>query len=281
MKKKKCYTHILIKEILLVALAISYTAFSYASTQLDYTTTDSLFACKILKSNPGNPADVGRYFLGLPYVAHTLEVNNYEQLVTNLHEIDCTTFIENSLALYIARGKEFSDFRFTLQNLRYFNGRIRSYSSRKHYMTMWILDNITHSNLIDETQTHGTAILYTRLNYMSTHPDNYKQLRNNKFAVAEMHQIEETYSGIEVRYLAKKDLKCKGAPWIHEGDVICLVTSIPGLDISHLGIATYKNGILHLMHASSIAKKVIIDPRPLSKQISNKSYLGIRVLRIK
>lgn len=43
--------------------------------------------------------EIGKYFLGNEYVAHTLEVNEEEKLIVNLRELDCTTYAENLLAL--------------------------------------------------------------------------------------------------------------------------------------------------------------------------------------
>jgi hypothetical protein len=43
--------------------------------------------------------EIGLSFLGTPYVAATLENGLEEKLVINLRELDCTTFVENCLAL--------------------------------------------------------------------------------------------------------------------------------------------------------------------------------------
>jgi Protein of unknown function (DUF1460). len=60
------------------------------------------------------------------------------------------------------------------------------------------------------------------------------------------------------------------------------VTNMPGLDNSHLGIATYQNGELHLLHASSLDMKVKIQEEPLREQLmKRKGCLGIRVVRMK
>ena len=50
-------------------------------------------------------------YLGKPYVAHTLEINDEEQLVVNLEEVDCTTFVEYVLAQSLAtvRGGAMED----------------------------------------------------------------------------------------------------------------------------------------------------------------------------
>ncbi|MBW4913325.1 DUF1460 domain-containing protein, partial [Prevotella melaninogenica] len=37
---------------------------------------------------------IARKFTGVPYVAHTLDINEDEKLVINLHGLDCTTYVE-------------------------------------------------------------------------------------------------------------------------------------------------------------------------------------------
>ena len=39
------------------------------------------------------------FLLGKPYVASTLEASDNETLIINLRELDCTTFVENCIAL--------------------------------------------------------------------------------------------------------------------------------------------------------------------------------------
>ena len=51
---------------------------------------------------------IARELRGIPYVAKTLEVNKQEKLVVNLSQLDCTTYVENVLAIYlcIKNGKK-------------------------------------------------------------------------------------------------------------------------------------------------------------------------------
>ena len=44
---------------------------------------------------------------------------------------------------------------------------------------------------------------------------------------------------------------------VKSGDMVCLVTTIKGLDVSHVGFALHKDGILTFIHASLTAKKVV------------------------
>ena len=55
------------------------------------------------------PLFFARKFIGIPYVAHTLEVNDDERLVVNTRQLDCTTFVETVTALTLcAYNKEYS-----------------------------------------------------------------------------------------------------------------------------------------------------------------------------
>ena len=68
---------------------------------------------------------------------------------------------------------------------------------------------------------------------------------------------------------------------IRNGDILALVTTIEGLDVTHLGFAVWKNGKLHMLHASSAAGKVINDPVPLHEYMKKrKSQLGVRIFRM-
>src|SRR5512143_662651 len=76
---------------------------------------------------------VGRFFLGSPYAAHTLESPGDECLVVNLREFDCTTFMENALVLARCIKKKFASFEQYRQELtfvRYRQGVLDGYPSR-------------------------------------------------------------------------------------------------------------------------------------------------------
>ena len=67
---------------------------------------------------------------------------------------------------------------------------------------------------------------------------------------------------------------------IKDGDVLAMVTNIKGLDIVHVGFAFWKDNQLHLLHASSSAKKVIEDPKTQYESSKNtKAHIGVRAIR--
>lgn len=96
-----------------------------------------------------------------------------------------------------------------------------------------------------------------------------------------MAEYEKAISGKVVHWLPKSELPEAGLPWIMNGDIIAITTKMPGLDIAHVGIAEYKEGKLHLLHASSTLGKVVVSDEPLNHMLNNnKSWTGIRVVRM-
>lgn len=225
-------------------------------------------------------------FLNTPYVAQTLDVLDEEELIINADEVDCTTFVEYVLAMSLCtdQGDEMleSEFAEKLQNIRYRDGEIDGYTSRLHYITEWISDNVKKGNITDVTERRSKETISVNVNYMSTHPASYAQLANSPANVEKMKAIERSISGQRVHYIPKENLPMEGLPWIKNGDIIVFTTNIDGLDVTHMGIAIYVKDNLHLLHASSKHKKVVVEPLVLNRQLNNnKSATGIRVLRMK
>jgi hypothetical protein len=69
--------------------------------------------------------------------------------------------------------------------------------------------------------------------------------------------------------------------FIQEGDIICLTSVKSDLDIAHQGFAIKRNGRVYLLHASSLAGKVIIARQPLAQYVdSQRGQSGIMVIRL-
>ncbi len=263
-----------------------------AKTQ--YTSADSIKVVKLLKEGKRHKDKQGlvlffaRKFLGVPYVASTLENNVDEQLVINLRQLDCTTFVENVLALTLCtqNGKtSFADFCDQLRRIRYRNGKI-GYPTRLHYFSEWIADN-ARMGFVEETQTPNppfSAVQTLQLNFMSTHVDKYPMLVRTPAFVKPIAQMESQLSGKTCRYIPKAGIlnnaACKQA--VKDGNILALVTSRQGLDTSHVGFAVWKKDGLHLFHASSLQKKVVEDKSLLKTYMQKqKLQLGIRVVKVK
>lgn len=253
-----------------------------------YSKADSAEIVSLLKNGEASTLYYAEKLLGRPYVAHTLEVNSEEKLVVNLRQLDCTTLVENVVALTLCaqEGKEsFADFCDMLQQIRYRQGIIDRYPSRLHYFSDWIIDN-TKMGFITEINKNTdpfTAIQKLKINYMTRHTKSYDALREHPEYIKDILMQEIALNGKKYHYIPKS--KVKNVPSlrniIHDGDIIAITCSKPGLDIAHLGFAVWKEDGLHLLNASQIHKKVVIEPMTLGHYLSkHSSHTGIRIIRI-
>lgn len=221
------------------------------------------------------------FFLERPYVAATLE-KEPEGLVVNLREMDCTTFVETvfSLAKTVSDGTpSFESFCENLKQFRYRNGRIDGYTSRLHYTTDWIHENSRKGLVKDKTAEIGGSPLALHLFFMSRNADKYKQLKHNPELVAEIAAIENSVNKHSYFFIPKDRIESVRNE-IKEGDLIGFVTSITGLDVSHVGLAKWEAGRLTFIHASSAQKKVIVQPGTLQEYAQSASKnTGIIVVR--
>ena len=223
--------------------------------------------------------------LGVPYMAGTLDGNEEEQLVVLVDSLDCTTFVETVLAFCIAdkRGeRDYEGFRKALTQIRYRDGVLNGYTSRLHYFSDWIRNN-EQMGFVKEC-TSETACSQPKelwLDFMTTHVDSYLPMKKNPELVQEMAAHEKNWQGTVVSYIPKEKLNLSPEELkIKDGDVLAMVTNIKGLDIVHVGFAFWREGKLHLLHASSSAKKVIEDPKTQYESSKNtKAHIGVRAIR--
>lgn len=112
--------------------------------------SDSATICQLLEEARLQPRTINfplffaRKFIGVPYVAHTLEVNDDEQIVVNTRQLDCTTLVETVTALTLCAYRNlytWRDYLNALVAMRYRGGLIIDYTSRIHYFTEWITAN--------------------------------------------------------------------------------------------------------------------------------------------
>ena len=225
------------------------------------------------------------FFLGTPYVAHTLDENLDEALVVNLRELDCVTFVENVLALSFAvRSNNLSMdyFKNKLTEIRYRSNEITDYASRIHYTSDWVFEN-ERKGLLENISKDLSGVKETKkIDIMSTHQSAYKQLANDDVMLSKIIKIEEAINNRGGFYYLPKQLIAEKAKDIPHMAVIGFVTSIDGLDTTHVGFAyRKKNGDLTFIHASSAKMEVVIDSMSLSDYcLSQKNCKGIIVARV-
>ena len=209
---------------------------------------------------------VARIFIGTPYVAHTLDRNNEETLVVNMRGMDCTTYIENTIAVLLCVDKKQSSFAYfkqMLQYIRYRKGQL-SYENRLHF----------------------TATQTLKINYMSENYNSYYMLRKNPQRVAALKKIEDQTNGTKVQYLPKSQLNNTELlrKVVHNGDIIAITTRKYNLDTTHLGFAVWHNNSLYMLNASSLKRngRQVVEPKETLYQylMQQPNSTGIRLARL-
>lgn len=223
---------------------------------------------------------VAKTFLGTPYVNGCLDRTAEECLAVNLCELDCWTFMENSLAIALAEPGNFESYKSHLQELRYWGGYVNGYGSRIHYFTGWLLQNEKRGILQDLTESMGGVPYRKNIGYISARPAKYPKIKNpdnlRAIRAAERRINAHPWFYIPQNRIAQME------HLIQEGDIVSLTAWKSELDIAHQGFAVKVNGRIHLMHASSLGKKVIISKQALPDYVlSQAGQTGIMVARLR
>lgn len=257
-----------------------------------YTSADSARVVELLRSEVQGESEVlfyARQFLGVPYVARTLEQGDPERLVVNLRQLDCTTLVETVLALTMTKRQNrdsFADYCHQLMQLRYWNGQLDGYLSRLHYFSWWMEDHLSRGMLQEVYHPqYFTQVLRVNNSYMSTYPSRYPLLKGRPSRIARIRQLEQQHNGVSWRYIPASALGASRSDLgtvVRDGDLIALVTRKKGLDFSHLGFAVWgSDRRLHLLNASSLHHRVVEEPKTLKQYLDeHPSCLGISVLRL-
>ena len=238
---------------------------------------------------PAAVAAIGRSFVGTAYVPRTLEVEGPERLVINFRGLDCVTFVENAFALarFVRAGgvdlladrpDAEAAYGRLLAELRYRNGIIDGYPSRLHYFSDWVADNARRGLVQDLTASLGGERDGEPIDFMSTHPDAYRQLADPaNLAAVRATEIQLDARG---RTFIPEDRIAETAAGIRDGDIIAATSTVTGLDVAHTGLALWVDGTLRLLHAPLVGDSVEISTVSLAERIlSIEGQDGIIVAR--
>ena len=278
-------SHILLISLLLFSLSCRNAIES--ENIVYYTTQDSIKCVEILnltfETKHVSTTDVAKLFLGIPYQGGTLDREQTEGIVVRFDSLDCTTFVETITALTRCINKgtnDFNSFTKELEMIRYRDGKCNGYESRLHYFSEWIYNNQT-MGIVEEILPDNLIETEQRsINFMSINADKYNGITSDTI-LSEIKATETFLSSLPFSYIPKDKITLLTTETIREGDIIAIVTDIKGLDISHVGFTTFVDGKIHLLHASSGKKEVIIDPLPLNEYLAKfKHHIGIKIVRI-
>ena len=257
---------------------------TYATTE-----QDRALAEKVLKKleahqdeEPGKMmVRAANALLGQPYVAGTLDELPNEKLCVYLTRTDCILFVETCLGLVQTARRNTVSFEYFVSELqcsRYRNGVYSRYEDRLHYTTEWARQGVARGVLEDMTEALGGVRYDHPVHYMSMHPDAYPRMTD----VEAIKAVEESINAVPSTYIPKNRLK-ESLKGIRNGDIILFTTTVDGLDVSHCAIAKVDAGKpVRFIHASTGAKKVIVEPRTLEEYVTGrKAVTGIQVYRVR
>jgi hypothetical protein len=141
-----------------------------------------------------------------------------------------------------------------------------AYPSRLHYFSEWISDNDAMGLVRDVSQELGGVADDEPIDFMTTHPDSYRQLGEHPEFLTELTETEARLNA-EPRYYIPQDRIASVEDQIQDGDIIAATSTVSGLDIAHTGIALWQDGRLHLLHAPLVGGVVQISEVPLADRI--------------
>jgi len=219
-----------------------------------------------------------------PYVVATLELyEDREVCSVNLRGLDCVTFFESSLAFarMLRRGGRTPDALLAeVTFTRYRGGQLTDYASRLHYLSDWFFDN-EHKRVVRliTPELPGAERFTKRVNFMSTHPEAYQQLKASPDLVRKIARVEAEINAREMQYVPKEKVAA-AQPLLMTGDIVGVTTTIDGLDCAHAGFC-YRDerGVLRLLHASTTQKAVTLDDELATYLGLVSTHTGIMVAR--
>ncbi|OZI05193.1 hypothetical protein BWI93_27000 [Siphonobacter sp. BAB-5385] len=221
-------------------------------------------------------------FLNTPYVARTLEQPGDEQLVVNLRELDCTTFVENVLALTQTIESDtltVDHFKHQLARYRYDQGKVQGYGSRQHYFSSFLQQLVRYGDARLMAEEWGGVPYNKPIDFMTKHRNLYAQLADSQ-NFERVQSLEQALNQVQKYYIPKDKLPAIESK-LRTGDIIGITSAKAGLDVSHEGFAYQKGGKVYLLHASTDQKKVVISAEPLAAYLNrHRDQTGIIVARL-
>ena len=140
------------------------------------------------------------------------------------------------------------------------------YPSRLHYFSEWIGDNDAMGLVRDVSRELGGVAENEAIDFMTTHADAYRQLGEDPAFLGELRAIEARLSA-EPRYYIPEGRIAMVEAGIRDGDIIAATSTVAGFDIAHTGIALWRDGRLHLLHAPLAGGVVQISEAPLAERV--------------
>ena len=184
-----------------------------------------------------------------------------ERLMVSLSHVDCTTVMEDVLALALC----YRDGRATLDDLKDYYRRMHyqdgviSFATRNHYFT-WIMQSAIKEGFVERISPDEPVFPFTGVQDMQP-----SYMTRNKYLFSPQMDDEKNYEAIALRqqqgvrftYIPRELLNMpqdSELSVIRDGDIMAAVcgqhTWARGVEVKHLLIAKWIDGRLHFYHAS-------------------------------
>lgn len=214
-----------------------------------------------------------------------------EHLIVSLSHVDCTTVMEDVLALALC----YRDGRTTLADLKdyyrrmhYQNGVI-TFATRNHYFT-WIMQSAIKEGFVERISPDEPAFPFTGVQDMQP-----SYMTRNKHLFLPQMENKDNYEAIALRqqqgvrftYIPRELLNMSQDSElgvIRDGDILAVVCDqhswARGVEIKHLLIAKWLDGRLHFYHASEDGLG-LADMDAYTYMKDKFTMIGVAVYRLK
>jgi hypothetical protein len=222
---------------------------------------DVLIRASAVFATPGEKiAFLSEKFLGTPYRESTLIGNETvaETLVVNVEGVDCFTFIDYIEAMRLSVS--FREFTEKLRKVRYRSGEV-TFSKRNHFFSDWAEHD--RGLVRDVTEAVGGKNTEKTRKILNRKGD------GTRF-VDGVPIVERVISHIPSEAVDRTVLGR-----LRTGDYAGVYSSLPGLDVSHVGVIINEGKTVSLRHAS-IKHRSVVD-EDLAAYITGTS--GLVILR--
>lgn len=218
--------------------------------------------------------------LNSPYVYYLLDKTTPEYLYISLSKTDCVLFTEEVVVISrLIKENKLTLFNYIngIKQLRY-HGKL-AYCNRNHYFKDWVIMNEKQGIVIDA----GSRLTKTKLPFKSDIMSTLIEQNESNIHYSNLSCIRDREKIVNfetVGFITLKELP-KYLKDIHPGDIIGIIRAPDKSDaVHHLAIAYVHNGEVGIIHASSIASKVVIYPSLMGYLEKFKDSLGIVLIRV-
>jgi hypothetical protein len=214
-----------------------------------------------------------------------------ERLMVSLSHVDCTTVMEDVLALALC----YRDGRATLDDLKdyyrrmHYQDGIVSFATRNHYFT-WIMQSAIKEGFVERISPDEPVFPFTGVQDMQP-----SYMTRNKYLFSPQMDDEKNYEAIALRqqqgvrftYIPRELLNMpqdSELGVIRDGDIMAVVCDqhswARGVEIKHLLIAKWLDGRLHFYHASGVGLG-LADMDAYTYMKDKFTMIGVAVYRLK